>query len=202
MDRLEKPYHIQVDTSVTPVIDAPGTISAALRDRLKSKLDEMEKANIIRRVEKPTDWVSSMVVVEKPNGKLRICLDPQHLKKAIKREHYQLPTTEDITTRMAYAKWFSKLDANHGCWQIALDPESQLLTTFNTPFGRYCLCICTPFEIKSAQEVFQKRMNQHFADLEGVETDIDDILIHGATEAEHDQRLEAVYKDASKSILR
>ena len=117
-----------------------------------------------------------MVVVEKPNGK-RICLDPQHLNKAIKREHYQLPTIEDITTRMANATWFSKLDGNHGYWQIPLNPESQLLTTFNTPFDGYCY-VCTPFEIKSAYEVFQKRMNQHFGDMEGVETDIDDILIH------------------------
>ena len=41
---------------------------------MKAELEEMEKANIIGEVEEPTDWVSSMVVVEKPNGKLRICL--------------------------------------------------------------------------------------------------------------------------------
>ncbi|CAB4045948.1 Hypothetical predicted protein, partial [Paramuricea clavata] len=94
-----------------------------------------------------------MVVVEIPNGKLRICLDPKHLNKAIKREHFQLPTIGDtyITTRMANAKWFSKLDANHGYWQIPLDEDSQLLTAFNTPFGRYCYT-CTPFGIISAQE--------------------------------------------------
>ena len=49
-----------------------------------------------------------MVVVEKPDGKLRICLDRKHLNKAIKREHFQLPAIEDITTRMANAKWFTK----------------------------------------------------------------------------------------------
>ena len=55
-----------------------------------------------------------MAIVEKPNGILRICLDQMHLNKAIKREHFQLPTIEDITTRMANAKWFTKLDANRG----------------------------------------------------------------------------------------
>ena len=118
---------------MTPVINAPRAIPAALRDRVKAELDEM--ANVIRKVEGPTDRVSSMVVVEKPHDKLRICLDPQHLNKAIKREHYQPPTIKDITTRMANAKRFSKLDANHGYWQNPLDPESQLLTTFNTSFG-------------------------------------------------------------------
>jgi hypothetical protein len=46
-----------------------------------------------------------------------------------------------------------------------------------------------PFGIKSAQEVFQKRISQSFGDLEGVETDVDDILVWGTTTEEHDQRL-------------
>ena len=101
---------------------------------------------------------------------------------------------------MANAKWFSKLDANQGYWQIPLDEESQELTTFNTPFGRYCY-LCTPFGITSAQEVYQKRTSQHFGDLEGVETDIDDIIVHGETEAEHNQILEAVLARCEKIHL-
>ena len=133
--RLKKPYHIEIDPNVTPAINAPRNIPAALLDAVKAELEEMEKANIICKVEEPTDWVSLMVVAGKPNGKLRNCLDPQHLNQAMKRDHYQLPTIEDKTTHMANAKWLPKLDANHGYWQIPLDPESQLLTIFNTPFG-------------------------------------------------------------------
>ena len=59
---------------------------------------------MIRKVDEPTDWVNSRAIVEKPDGSLRICLDSRLLNKAIKREHFQLPTTEDITTRMANAK--------------------------------------------------------------------------------------------------
>ena len=160
----------------------------------------MEKRGVICRVEEPTDWVSSMAIVEKPDGRLRICLDPRHLNKAIKREHFQLPTIEDITTRMANAKWFTKLDANRGYRQIPLVEESQLLTTFNTPFGRFCYHI-TPFGIKSAQEVFQKRMSQHFSDLEDVETDIDDIIVHAETEVKHDRRLHSVLERCEKIDL-
>ena len=79
---------------------------------MKEELDDMEKRGVIRKVEEPTDWVNSMAIVEKPNSSLWICLDRRHLNKAIKREHFQLPTIEDITTRMANAKWFTKLDAN------------------------------------------------------------------------------------------
>ena len=193
LGRLAKPYHIEVDPIVTPVVNPLRTIPAALRDRerVKRGLEDMEKRGVIRKVEEPTDWVNSMAIVEKPDGSLRICLDPRHLNKTIKREHFQLPTIEDITTRMANAKWFTKLHANRGYWQIPLDEESQLLTTFNTPFGRFCYQ-ATPFGIKSAQEVFQKRMSQHFGDLEGVETDIDDIIIHADTEVKHDHRLDLV----------
>ena len=88
---------------------------------------------------------------------------------------------------------FTKLDANHGYWQILLSKESQLLTTFNSAFGRYCF-MRMPFGIKSAQEIFQKRMSQLFGDLPGVETDIDDILVWGTSQEQHDSRLMAVLK--------
>ena len=112
LGRLEKPYHIEIDPTVSPVINPPRTIPAALRERVKAELDDMEKRRVIRKVEEPTNWFNSMAIVEKPDGSLRICLDPRHLNKAIKREYFELPTIEDITTRMANAKWFTKLDAN------------------------------------------------------------------------------------------
>ena len=99
---------------------------------------------------------------------------------------------EDITTRLAGAKLCSKLDAKNGYWQILLE-ESQLLTTFSTPFGRYCFARM-PLGLKSAQEVFQKRMYQSFGDLPGIEIDIDDILVWGASEEEHNHHLQAVLK--------
>ena len=173
---LDKPYKIKIDNSVTPVINPPRKIPATLRKRVKKALIDMENSGVIRKVDEPTDWVSSMVIVEKPNKTLRICLDPRNLNTAVKRENFQLPTIEEITSRMSGAKVFSKLDANHGYWQLKLDTESELLTTFNTPFGRYCYQRA-PFGINSIQDVYQKIISQLFEDLEGVKTDIDDILV-------------------------
>ncbi|XP_062578116.1 uncharacterized protein LOC134240013 [Saccostrea cucullata] len=87
----------------------------------------MESQGVIGKVDEPTKWVSSIVCAEKSNGKLRICLDKRDFNKAIKREFYQLPTIEEITTRLAGAKVFRKLDSNIGYWQIPLDSESQKL---------------------------------------------------------------------------
>ena len=75
LGHLEKPYHIEVDPTVTPVINPPTTVSAALRDHVKEELDDMEEQGVIRKVEEPTDWVNSMAIVEKPNSSLWICLD-------------------------------------------------------------------------------------------------------------------------------
>ena len=119
-----------------------------------------------------------MVVVQKKDGSLRICIDPKDLNRALKREHYQLPTIEEITARMQGARYFSTLDARSGYWQIPLDEESSKLTTFNTPFRRFRFARM-PFGIRSAQEVFHKRVHEIFEDIRGVETDIDDILVWG-----------------------
>ena len=177
---MEKPYLIRVDPTVTPVVNPHRTIPAALRDGVKTELEDIEKRGVIRKVEEPTDWVSSMAIVEKPEVCASVWI------QAIKREHFQLPTIEDITTRMANAKWFTKLDANRGYWQI--------------PFGQFCYQV-TPSGIKSDKEVFQKRISQPFSDLEGVETDIDDIIVHAETEVKHDQHLHSVLERCEKINL-
>ena len=85
---------------------------------------------------------------------------------------------------------FSKLDAKSGFWQIPLATESTLLTTFITPYRRFCFNKL-PFGITSAPEVFQCQMNEVLSDLPGVLCHIDDILIFGNTPDEHDSRLQA-----------
>lgn len=95
----------------------------------------MEKLGVIEKVEHPTSWVNALVVVHKPNGKLRICLDPRPLNKAIKRHHCRLPTTEELLSEMRGSKYFSKLDASNGYWQIRVDDNSADLLTFATQYG-------------------------------------------------------------------
>ena len=102
---------------------------------IRTKLDEWEKEDIITPVEEPTDWVSSLAYSMKPNGKLRLCLNPKDLNLAIKRDHYKTPTVEEITHKLARSTRFTKLDGTSSYLCIVLDYESSLLTTFNTPWG-------------------------------------------------------------------
>ena len=149
----------------------------------------MESKGIIKPVNEPRSWVNSMVVNEKRSGKLRICIDPRDLNKALLREHFQLPTQQGITSRLAGAKYFSKLEATSGFWQMPLDEDSPYLITFNTPFGRYRFTV-VPFGVTFAQEVFHRTVHEHFRDLPGCETNIVDILTWGRTIEEHDRNVE------------
>ena len=70
---LNEKHHIVVDREVPPVINPPRSIAASLKMKLNEELDRMVKMEIITPIEEPADWVSSLVIVEKPNGLLRIC---------------------------------------------------------------------------------------------------------------------------------
>ena len=112
--QMEGEYRIRIDNEADPVQNAPRRVPVALRDKLKETLDDLQKQDIITAVTTPTAWINSMVVVPKANGKLRICLDPMDLNRAILREHYPLPTVEDVATRLHGAKVFTKLDVRSG----------------------------------------------------------------------------------------
>ena len=146
---LEGNYSIQVDDGFRPVVHPPLKVPIPLRDTLKSEFDNMVKNGILAKVTEPTSWVSSLVIVKKPNGKIRVCLDPRDLNRAIKRSHYPLPTIEEVATCLSGAKVFSVLDARCGFWEVKLDEKSSYLTTMNTPFGRY-RWLRIPFGINAA----------------------------------------------------
>ena len=184
-------YHIKIKEGAQPVIKPSRRIPVATRAPLKMELKRMTDIDVIYPVNHPTEMVSEIVVTNKPDGSIRVCLDPQELNKIIEREHYQLPTREEIFADVQGAKYFSKLDGSQAFWQIRLSPESQELTTFNTPFGRFAYKRL-PYGICSGPEVFHKYMEMMFEGLSGTRVYLDDILVWGRTKEEHDQRLEAV----------
>ena len=87
----------------------------------------MESLGVIVGVEETTDCVNSLIVAMEPNGDIRLCMDPQDPNRAIKREHYTIPTRKEITSQFAGARYFSKLDPAQGFWQLWLDDTSKLL---------------------------------------------------------------------------
>ena len=192
LGKLQEPYTIRFRNNYLPyAVSAPRRLALPLRGKVKAELDHLERQGVIRSISKPTDWCAPVVVVPKSNERVRVCVDLSKLNESVRRENYPLPTTDELLAQHSGATVFSKIDCNSGFHQIPLDEKSQELTTFITPYGRYCYTRL-PFGISSGPEVFQRRMSQFLENHAGVICDIDDLLIFGKCKQEHDQRLKKV----------
>ena len=117
----------------------------ALAVKLEDEVDRMVQLGAIKKIDKPTDWVSSLVAVEKPKARsLRIYLDQGDLHKAIKCEHYLLPTLDDITAKLARAKYLTRFTPGH----------SETTTPHRKRYSREQMSLCG----KSQQEAAFKKM--------------------------------------------
>ena len=196
---IEGEYNIQLKQNAVPyALATPRRIPVPLKSQVEEELCRMEQLGVIRKVDTPTEWCAGMVVVPKSNNKVRICVDLTKLNKSVRRERHILPSVEQTLAQLKGAKTFTKLDANSGFWQIKLSEKSALLTTFITPAGRFCFNRL-PFGITSAPEFYQKRMSHILSGLPGVVCMIDDILVFGQSQQEHDQRLESVLQRLTKA---
>ncbi|XP_078368291.1 uncharacterized protein LOC144652146 [Oculina patagonica] len=186
---------IVVDQSVTPVQHSPRRVPVALRKDVEKKILELEEKRIITKAVEPSQWISSMVVVAKPQ-KIRICLDPKDLNRAIQRPKFQMPTLEELLPELSKARIFSSFDAKDGFYQVSLDEDSSKLTTFWTLLGRYRY-LRMPFGISLAPEVFESKLQECLADLPGVKVIRDDILVgygENDSEAQRDKiRMSSAY---------
>ena len=183
---LNLEYDIQVDDKIPGEIQHAHKVPYPKREKLKATLENMKKRGVISSVDKPTPWVSNLVIVEKKNGAFRLCLDPKNLNKAIKREHTHIPTPEGVQTQLAGKTVFSVFDMRDSYWQVKLSEDSSYYTTFHTPWGRKRF-LRMPFGICSASEVLQKRLYENFGDIDGIHNIHDDILVAGVDEKEHDE---------------
>ena len=146
---------------------------------------------VIRKLDinKATDWCHNLVLVRKPNGKLRVCLDPHTINKALRFNIHNAHTFQDIVSNLRTVSKVSKIDANNGFWTLSMNEELQLLTTFNTPWGWFCFTKM-PFGLNQAQYFFQYYMDLNFQGINPTTNIIaDDIMIHGQDDSEHDRHL-------------
>jgi len=139
-----------------------------------------------------------LTIAPKPNGAIRMCVDLTALNKGVRREVYPFPRVDEMLASLGKGKVFSKLDANSGFWQVVLDEKSRLLTTFITPWGRFCFRRM-PFGISSAPEYFQREMERILKGSEGVVCLMDDILVFGEDDRQHWSRLREVLKKVEQS---
>ena len=155
---FDKVYHMELNPDAQGVIQPPRTIPYAIQSTLKEALDRLKVPNTIADVNKPTEWVSNLVIVEKKYSALSLCLDPRPLNAAIKRERHDIPTPSGVQAQLSAKQVFTVVDMKDGYWHVKLSEESSYLCTFNTPWGRKRF-LRMPFGIPSASEIMQKRIH-------------------------------------------
>jgi len=163
-----KPLHIYT-TKQTPV---------HLQEMAEKLKEELLEQDIITRVSVPTTWCSPAKFLEKPGGKkVRLVTDFSHLNKCVSRPVHPFPSASDIVKMIKHdSEIFAKLDATHGYFQIPLEKESQLLTTFLLPDGRYCYK-AAPMGLNCSGDEFCARTDEALRGLPFVSKLVDDCLI-------------------------
>lgn len=197
LGHLEGDVHLEVDSTVRPVQMPLRRMPIALQGRVEAELQKMTDEGIIEPITEPTDWVSALLILTKQSGQLRVCIDPFHLNKALKRSTYHMPTLDHILPKLANVKVFSKIDVSRAFWHLRLDDESSRLCCFQTPFGRF-IWRRLAFGLKVAPEIFAARIHAALSGLKGVHCIADDLLVTGAgndvasAQRDHDANLIAL----------
>lgn len=168
---------------------------------IKEEIQRLLKAGLI--VPSNSQWTSPVVVVEKKNGKKRLCVDYRKLNNVTKKDCYPLPRIDDMLETLSGARWFSSLDLASGFWQVELDPKDREKSTFITRFGTYEFTVM-PFGLCNALATFQRLMDTVLRDIlwQFVVVYIDDINVGSKTFEEHLSHLEQVFSRLEEAGLK
>ena len=116
-------YDIKTNPRVPPVQHGRCKVPIEHKAEIEKELNEMVRQGIIAKQTEPTPWVSSLTYPKKPNGKLRICLDPKDQNKTIIQEHHKALTLEEISHILTRATKFSKVDGNKAFFMECTSPS-------------------------------------------------------------------------------
>ena len=192
---------LQVSHDAQPKFFKPRPVPYALRPAVSDKLDRLEAAGILEQVPF-SDWATPIVCVRKSNGSVRLCGDYKvTINPALSVDQHPLPRPEELLHSLAGGTVFSVLDMTNAYQQMKLAEDSRVFTTINTDRGLYRYTRL-PFGIASTPAIFQRAMDQITQGLRGVVVYIDDILVTGRTQAEHDNNLNALMQRLRENGVR
>ena len=179
---------LDIDHSVAPVVQRDRRIPFHLRAAVQKEVSYLLDQDIIEHTPAPTTWCSPIVVVNRKEGRIRLCLDLRQANQAIMRTHYPIPTVNELLEKVSGSVLFSKIDLRAGYYQIPLDETSRNITTFSTPTGLYRFKRLV-FGLKSASEQYQNIIGNLFREEPNICNISDDILVYGKNKQEHSAAL-------------
>ena len=166
-----------------PFRQAPYHIPQAYKETVKQELNKMLQAGIITT--SSSAWALPIVLVNKKDGSLRLCVDYRKLNSVAQMDAYPMPCIDKLIDQLGKARYLSTLDLARGYWQVPVASESQPLTAFITPFGLYQFKVM-PFGLSGAPATFQRLINKLLQGMwEYAAAHLDDLVIYSCTWEEH-----------------
>ncbi|XP_072375199.1 uncharacterized protein [Diabrotica undecimpunctata] len=192
-------YEITTNDKFEPVCYPPTKCPIKIRNSLKTELDRLVQRKAIVKVENidPRASINRMVIVEKSNGKLRICLDPSDLNKHIVRKPRVGESIEEICSKLLNKNVYSVFDLSESYHQLSIDENSSWKCCFSTHYGTYRFLVL-PFGLSNSQDLFQEAVEKHFGDIKNIVVCHDDMIIAGASQDEHDQAVKELINRAKE----
>lgn len=183
--------HIRDDAA--PVFFRCRPVPFAIRDRVCEEIDRLVKNDIIEPIPY-SNWATPIVPVTKADGRIRLCGDYRLTVNSVtETDTYPQPTINEALSELAGGQIFTKLDLKEAYTQVSVCDETAHLLTITTPKGLYKVKRL-PYGLKASPGIFQRLMSTTLAGIAGVSVLLDDILIAGANQSQHDDRLEEVLK--------
>ena len=160
-------------------------------EQVKAHIQELLCSGVIRPSCSP--YASPIVIVQKKDGSIRLCVDYRLLNAKTRKDAFPLPRIEESLDALGGAKWFSTLDLASGYNQVVMAEKDKAKTAFCTPFGLFEFNRM-PFGLCNAPSTFQRLMERIFGDqsLQSLLLYLDDIVVFSSTFEDHLQRLELV----------
>ena len=162
-------------TSSTPVYSRPYPVPYAMREVVESEIQTMLFMGIIEP--STASYASPVVLVRKPDGSNRVCIDFRKLNKITVFDPEPMPQAEEVFAKLAEDKYFSKFDFNKGYWQVPMREQDKDLTTFITHLGLNRFTVM-PFGLVNASATFNRIMRKLIKGLKSIDSYIDDVLNH------------------------
>ncbi|CAM4528700.1 unnamed protein product [Lepidochelys kempii] len=186
----ERAYH-SIDTgNAHPIRVHPYRVSPQAKTAIEREIQDMLQMGVIRPSE--SAWASPVVLVPKPDGEIRFCVDYRKLNAVTRPDNYPMPRTDELLEKLGRAQFISTLDLTKGYWQVPLDESAKERSAFITHLGLYEFNVL-PFGLRNAPATFQRLVDGLLAGLgEYAVAYLDDVAIFSDSWADHLEHLQKV----------
>jgi Reverse transcriptase (RNA-dependent DNA polymerase)/RNase H-like domain found in reverse transcriptase len=183
----------QIVAEGPPVASQPYRAGPTARDKINNEVDRMLSLDVIESSSSP--WASPIVLIPKPDGSIRFCVDYRRLNTVTRKDSYVLPRMDDCIDSLGTARYFSTLDDNAGYWQISVAPNDRGKTAFTSHRGLYQFKRL-PFGLVTAPATFQRAVDVILSSVrfQCAITYLDDIIIYSSSFEQHHVDLRKVLK--------